>query len=83
LYFDVDQCADADCDHCGKQGWRVLVGVGKPEEMDGHLQNADFVAGVGSTCFRNIKKEVGGEWKKFDYKKFGDSGTYFKKFERG
>jgi len=77
LYFD-QMPSDGQCDHCGKQGWSYLIGVGKPEEMEGHLQNADFCVGIGSGCFKNIKKLVGGEWKRFDWEKFGDSGSYFK-----
>jgi len=53
LYYDIDENHShsewCNCDHCGKQGWSVLIAVGKPEEMGGHLQNGEFCIGVGPT----------------------------------
>jgi len=67
LYYDVYPCGsnDQQCENCGKYGWTHLLGIGKPEEMEGHLQNAAVSYILGPSCFKKIKSEVGGKWQKF------------------
>ena len=77
LYYAKMGPTNGTCDHCGKEGWSYLIGCGRPEDMEGHLQNADPCYVVGSKCFYTIMKVNNAIFKKFDWEKFGDSGTYW------